>query len=416
LSILSRSTELLNEDPTREEIFSVEGLEQYAIYLAGELKVNSLPTRGRSLLPAVKRCGKDLLQSYLFLSEALRHKQAMSPAAEWFVDNFHIIEDQLREIERDLPKNYYDELPKLLAGALTGYPRVYAIAMAMIAHTDSHLDADSLKRFLLSFQKSAPLQIGELWAVPITLRIALIEHLKPLAQRLVSARRKRAKADQLADRLLEFAAVPGSKPEKMVEILSKELGLAEKFDRAFIVQLIQRLRDQDPDVWPAFDWLEKQLQTQNTNTTQVTQLEHFRQAAAQITVGNIINSMRLLSSLDWRVFFESCSCVDSVLANDPASAYLKMDFPTRDQYRHAVERISRRSNTGELEIAQKAIDLAKTCKENLPQDLKQAHVGFHLIGVVCTALRNCSIIVQALKNSSYVSFLGFLIFFTWVQF
>ncbi|MBC7396069.1 MAG: DUF3131 domain-containing protein [Bdellovibrionales bacterium] len=380
LSILRRSTELLNEDPTREEIFSVERLEQYALYLANELTVNPTPTRGRSLLPTVRKCGDELLAAYLSLSEAIRSKQAVSPAAEWFVDNFHIIEDQLREIKRDLPKNYYDELPKLADGELKGYPRVYAMAMAMIAHTDSRLDEDAMKRFFQSFQKSFPLQIGELWAVPITLRIALLEHLKPLADRIVNARLKREHADALADKLLEFAVRPQSSPEAIVSMLSSEAGSAERFERAFVVQLIQRLRDQDPDVWPAFDWLEKQLRSKGTNTVQVTQLEHFRQAADQKTVGNIITSMRLLSALDWRIFFESISRVDPILGQDPAGAYSKMDFATRDQYRHAVERIAKRSKARELDIAQKAVELAHSSQTKNPGDLRRAHVGYYLSG------------------------------------
>jgi cyclic beta-1,2-glucan synthetase len=380
LSILRRSTELLNEDPTREEIFSVERLEQYATYLSSELTVSEGHNRGKSLLPAIRKGGDQLLEAYLLLSDAIRQKQAVSPAAEWFVDNFHIVEDQLREIKRDLPKNYYDELPKLARGELKGYPRVYAMALAMIAHTDSRLDEDAMKRFFHAFQKTSPLQIGELWAVPITLRIALLEHLRPLADRIVSARIKRARADDIADELLNFAVSPSSTPETLVKMLSSTIGHADQFERALVVQLIQRLRDQDPDVWPAFDWLEKQLQTHGTNTVQVTQLEHFRQAADQKTVGNIITSMRLLSSLDWRVFFESISRIDTVLALDPAEAYSKMDFATRDQYRHSIERIGKRSGAKELQIAEKAVELAQESQRKNPQDLRRLHIGYYLIG------------------------------------
>jgi cyclic beta-1,2-glucan synthetase len=379
LSILHRSTEALNEDTTREEIFSVERLEQYAAHLSSQLNVYTKKTRGKSLLPEVRRCGDELLTAYLSLSEAIRQKLVVAPAAEWFVDNFHIVEDQLREIKRDLPKNYYDELPKLSGAELEGYPRVYAMAMAMIAHTDSRLDEDAMRRFFQAFQKKVPLQIGELWAVPITLRIALLQHLKPLADRILNARRNRAMADVFADQLLEFAVRPETTSDQLVKMLSTELGTAENFKRAYIVQLIQRLRDQDPDVWPAYDWLEKELQTKQTHTVQVTQLEHFRQAADQTTVGNIITSMRLLSSLDWRDFFESISCIDPILATDPAEAYSKMDFATRDQYRHEVERISKRSQSSELKVAAQAVQLAKDAKKVTPKDLRRAHVGYYLI-------------------------------------
>lgn len=380
LSILRRSTELLNVDPIREEIFSVERLEQYAAFLGSELKVSSDAKRSRSLLPELKECGVRLHKAYLLVADAIRNKQAVSPAAEWFVDNYHIVADQLREIRRDLPADYYNELPKLAAGELKGYPRVYAMALAIIAHTDCRLDAKTLKRFLCAFQSVSPLCIGELWAVAITLRIALVEQLNLLAQRIVNARQNRAAADALADKLLELAALADTQPGELVELLASELGPPEQFDRAFIVQLTQRLRDQDPDVWPAFDWLEKQLNTHDTNTLQVIQLELHRQAAAQVTIGNIISSMRLLSSLDWRDFFESVSLIDPLLSQDPAGAYDKMDFATRDQYRHAVERIARRSKVSELEVARKTIELSAAVKAATPDDERRAHIGYFLLG------------------------------------
>jgi cyclic beta-1,2-glucan synthetase len=377
LSILRRSTDLLNEDPIRDEIFSIERLEIYAAHLGGELTVSSDPKRGRSILPELKENGRALLNAYLQLTEAIRNKQTVSPAAEWFVDNFHIVEEQIREIKQDLPKSYYDELPKLAEGELKGYPRVYAIALAIIAHTDSRLDGEMVRRFIRAFQQRSPLTIGELWATAITLRIALVEHLKPLALRVVSAREKRSEADSLADLLLGLAAQTDAKPQALLELLKSKVGKPENFDRAFIVQLIQRLRDQDLDVLPAFEWLEKQLgDYHHTNTHDVTQLEHNRQATAQVTVGNIISSMRLLSALNWQEFVESVSLVDPILSRDPAGVYAKMDFATRDRYRHAVERLSKRSDFSEIEIVEEVVCVAKDASE----DLKRSHVGYYLIG------------------------------------
>ena len=382
LSILRRSTDSLVEDPVREEIFSVERLEQYASYLASVLKISKSPRRGGStLLPDLKRSGRELLKAYLALAEVIRKKQSISPAAEWFVDNFFIVEEQLNGIKRDLPANYYRELAKLSDGELKGYPRVYALALAFIAHTDSRLDVETLRRFVLAFQNVTALNIGEVWALPITLRIALIQHLKPLASLIVSARDMRAKADTLADKLLDVAS--GTEPEKLISMLSSEVGPARSFDRSFIVQLIQRLRDQDPDVWPVVDWLEKQLRTLGTDMQQVIQLEHHRQAAAQTTVGNIISSLRMLSSLDWRDFFEAVSVVDPLLAQDPAGAYLKMDFATRDLYRHTVERIGRGAKKGpisESEVVKRALALASTVQAATPADKRRSHIGFYLYG------------------------------------
>src|SRR5262245_21180125 len=278
-----------NEDPIREELFSVERLEQYAAELAAEHSISPNPRRGRRLLPRLEENGRRLVAIYRVLADAMSNDKTLSPAAEWLVDNFHIIEDQLREIRHDLPRGYYRELPKLAVGVLQGYPRVHAIALALLAHTDSRLDAQTLSRFIRAYQQVAPLSIGELWAIAITLRVALVENLTRLALRMSAARDAREEADKLAEKLLESA---GREPDEMIELLEAAMGRAKHLDRAFIVQLAQRLRDQDPEVWPALDWIEQQLSAESTSIEHTVHAEHQRQAAAQATVGNIITSMR----------------------------------------------------------------------------------------------------------------------------
>ena len=177
-----------DEKPFQAEFFSVERLEQYAQTLAAEHK--TVTRKGRAqLLPRLEDNGRKLEDAYRLLVEALREGQAISPAAEWLVDNYHIIEEQLREIRQDLPKSYYHELPKLADGELQGFPRIYAVALELIAHTDSRLDTNTLQRFIRAYQTVAPLSIGELWAVAITLRLALIENLRRLAITIARGRR-----------------------------------------------------------------------------------------------------------------------------------------------------------------------------------------------------------------------------------
>src|SRR5207244_8383993 len=148
------------------------------------------------------------------------------------------------------------ELPKLAEGPFKNYPRIYAFCFALIAHTDSHLDTETLRRFINAYQKVSPLSIGELWAVPINLRLALVENLRRLATRIVTSRGERDEADKLADKLLEVAQL---QPQELLPLLSSRVIKRKQVRRAFVVQLMQRLREQDPAVLPAFDWLEKQL-------------------------------------------------------------------------------------------------------------------------------------------------------------
>ena len=171
------------ELPIREELYSIERLEQFAVALAAEHKIAERPQRVSLLLPRLEENGRKLIAAYKALAESIRDEHVISPAAEWLVDNFHIVEEQVREIREDLPKSYYHELPKLAEGPFKNYPRIYAFCFALIAHTDSHLDTETLRRFINAYQKVSPLSIGELWAVPINLRIALVENLRRLASR-----------------------------------------------------------------------------------------------------------------------------------------------------------------------------------------------------------------------------------------
>src|SRR5882724_5010669 len=350
-----RATGYADEQPVRAEIYSVERLEQYAQTLAAEHKTVNRKARAQ-LLPRLEDNGRKLVAAYRTLVEAIRNGRSISPAAEWLVDNFHIVEEQLREIREDLPKSYYHELPKLADGELKDYPRIYAVAVALIAHTDCRLDTTTLRRFIAAYQTVAPLSIGELWAVAITLRLALVENLRRLAVGIVRAREEREQADKLADKLLELAP---RRPDGLVSLVSERFGKREKIPQSFVVQLTQRLREQDPAVMPVIEWLEKQLAWQATSIEQVIHAEHQRQASTQVTVGNIITSMRLLSTLDWRDFFESVSLIEPLLGADPAGAYAKMEFWTRDRYRHVIERISKRTRSNELEVARAAVELAE---------------------------------------------------------
>src|SRR5689334_19164448 len=410
-SIFRKPTGHADEKPFQAEFFSVERLEQYAQTLATEHK--TVTRKGRAqLLPRLADNGRILEAAYKTLVNALREGRAISPAAEWLVDNYHIIEEQLREIRQDLPKSYYHELPKLASGELEGYPRIYAVALALIAHTDSRLDTNTLRRFIISYQQKAPLSIGELWAVAITLRVALVENLRRLAVTITRAREEREEADKLADRLLELAS---RQPASVIPTFNERLGKPEDLPQTFLVQIVQRLREQHPAVMPVMDWIEKNLETNSSTIEQLIHAEHQRQAAAQVTVGNIITSMRLLSTLDWNDFFEKVSLIESLLGKDPAGVYSRMEFASRDRYRHVIERISKRTRTTELEVAQAALDFAAQGKEE-----PEKHVGYYLIDTGLPTLetkfhyqaRTIERLRRFLLRHATASYLGILTFLT----
>jgi len=340
------------EEPIRAELFSLERLEQHAESLAAAQIVTIEESRGRPLLPRVLENGRVLLDSYRAIARAIQHEHTITPAAEWLVDNFHIVDEQLREIRDDLPIGYYRKLPKLASGHLEGYPRVYGVAWAFVAHTDSRFEPEVLRRFVAAYQRVQPLTIGELWAVAITLRVVLLENLRRIAEQIVGSRIARQEADVLADRLLGSNGQTEILPASALRSFENA-----PLERAFAVQLVQRLRDLDPKVRPVLAWLDQRLAATGTNADEMVRAEHQQQGTMNVSVRNIITSMRLISEFDWRQFFESVSLVDEILRN--ATDFGDMDFSTRDSYRHAIEDLSRRSDHSELEVARRVVQRVK---------------------------------------------------------
>jgi cyclic beta-1,2-glucan synthetase len=209
------------DDPIRAELFSIERLEQHAESLAAAQMVTAESDAGRPLIPRVMENGRVLLEYYRATAKAIQEEHTITPAAEWLVDNFYIVEDQLREIRDDLPLGFYQKLPKLAGGHLQGYPRVFGVAWAFVAHTDSRFDPEVLRRFVTAYQRVQPLTIGELWAVAITLRVVLVENLRRISERLVLSRNAREEADVLADSVLGTGGQPMVAPATVLRRFEK---------------------------------------------------------------------------------------------------------------------------------------------------------------------------------------------------
>ncbi|MDQ3001536.1 MAG: glycosyl transferase, partial [Fibrobacterota bacterium] len=336
------------------------------------LQRSARPNRkGYPLLGRVDENGAALRAAHRAIARTTLADRSVTPAEEWLADNFHIVDEQLREIRNHLPPSYYRDLPKLTQGDAKDYPRVYAVICAYIAHTDSRLDAEVLSRFIRAYQRVQPMTIGELWAVAITLRVALIENLRRLADMVVGGRDARLKADKVADMLLGLRT--SETPVNDVTARDWEQFGDSPYFSAFAVQFFQRLQDQAPAQAPLLEWVDKELARRGLSSQEIIRLEHQKQAALNVSVRNIITSMRLVLELDWKEFFEDASQVEGILRASPG--YRDMDFPSRDLYRHAVEHLARGSGVFEIEVASKAV---KAIESRVTGSTGEA--GFFLIG------------------------------------
>ena len=364
-----------DEEPIRAELFGIERLEQHAESLAAAQKVSSRPARDNRLEARLLDNERALRTAYLVTTAAVRDARSITPSADWLVDNFHVVQEQVRAIRIDLPPGFQKKLPKLLDGPFKGYPRVFGLSWAIVAHTDSRFDPHILQRFLHAYQRVQTLTIGELWAVAIALRVVLVENLRRLAENMVSDQRARQAANSLADRLLGGSEKVAEKASAVLERVGTPLSTA------FAVQLVRRLREEDPRVAPAVRWLDATLAAQGATAEGIVRLQQQREGAANVTIRNIITSMRLMSAIDWRELFESVSTVDAILRAD--SNFADLDFPTRELYRHAIEEVALGSSHSETDVTRLALEAAKHA-ENQTGDsdaasARKSDPGYYLI-------------------------------------
>ncbi len=334
--------------PISAEIFGHERLRQHAHSLAESQLVTIQPLRVYSIIDRLSDNAVALNIADSEICRAVALGKSITPAAEWLIDNYHLVEEQIRQTRADLPQGFYRQLPKLVDGPLAGHPRIFGLVWAHVAHTDSRFDAASLTDFVNAYQQVQVLTIGELWAVAISLRLILVENLRRVSQRIVESRKAREAADAIADEVLN-----GDQNHSSIDDIFKRLK-EPKVTQSFAVQLIQRLRDHDGLAVQMLDWLKIKTDSLGYTLEFAVNEEHHRQGTANVTVRNIITSLRLISDVNWELWFDGVSHVDALLRT--TATYAEMDFASRTIYRTAVEEMARGAEYSEIEVAQLAID------------------------------------------------------------
>ena len=365
----------VTEPPLRSELFSSDQMEQHGKTLAGQHKLGLEHAQNRLLTRLADNEGV-LLEVRNLLTEAIKAGRRITPAGEWLLDNFYLIEEQIRTARRHLPKGYSRELPRLLNGPSAGLPRVYDIALETISHGDGRVDPESLSSFVAAYQTVTALKLGELWAIPIMLRLALIENLRRVAARIAADRIDRNLADYWADQMTEIA---GKDPKNLVLVIADMARSDPPMVSSFVAELTRRLQGQGPALAMPLTWIEQRLSECGLTIKQLVQSENQQQAADQVSMSNSIGSIRFLGAMDWRTFVETMSTVEKTLREDTGGVYGKMDFSTRDRYRHVVEKIAKNGLLSESEVAAEALRLARASAAKNGSDDRAAHVGFYLI-------------------------------------
>lgn len=348
----------------------MDRIEDRARVLAAGLLLDPNPRRRpRNTVPRFEDNVRVLRAAYRTLADDVRAGQFVAPAADWLIDNFPLIIAETSEIRRNLPRRYSRTLPTVADGEYEGHARIYVLAVELIRHSDSRLDRQQLLQFLRSYQRIAPLTIGELWAWPSMLKLVLIENLRRLADELIADRTARLAADAYVAKMTDAERRAGD------DLAALPASVAP----AFIVQLLHRLRDFGFGIPSMRLTLDDDLALLHTTAEETIRVEHQRQGVAQVSVANAVTSLRLCASMDWREYVEAVSLVEQVLQCDPSNTYARMDFLSRDDQRRAIESLAKPSGEDQRRVAWRAIELAREAAALGSASDPAAHVGYFLI-------------------------------------
>ena len=358
----------------RSELFSLEQLRRHALGLAGAHRINPKPGPDR-LLHRLAENERILLEAHDIVTAAVAQEQHVSSAEAWLLDNFYLIEQQITLVRRHLPRRYSRQLPRLAHGAMVGFPRVYDLALELISHMDGRVDSDNVTQFIAAYQSVEPLRLGELWAFPIMLQLALLDNLRRVGARIARRREERDAAVTWASRMLAAAE---HNPRQLIELLAEFADADVPLSASFVEEFYDRLQPQGAAMAFVQTWIEQKLLDQGVTASGLSEAAGRTAATNQISIANSIGSLRFIGNMDWGRFVESLSLVEQTLREDPANVYASQDFATRDRYRHVIEETAHRSTASEWAVARQAIEMARDAERSPGQG--SAHVGHYLIG------------------------------------
>ena len=364
-----------DEPPLRSELLSAEQMKLHGKNLAETHQLTNKKATEK-LLERLTENEAVLIQTIKQLTAVVKANKPIAPAEEWLLDNFYLIEENIGAAKRHLSRGYSRSLPWLADGPSAGLPRVYDIALEIISHGDGRVDLENLVSFVTAYQSVSHLKLGELWAIPIMLRLALIENLRRIGTRIMADIADRARAHYWADQMLDIAE---RDPKNLVLSIADMARSEPPLCSSFVAEFARRLQGKSPALALPLGWIEQRLSESHLTIEKLIGSGNQQQAADQASVSNSFGSLRFLTAMNWREFVETMSVVEKVLREDPSDVYVRMDFVTRDRYRHVIEKIAKNSPTSERDVARQAVDLSRDALVKKSDDDRMTHVGFYLI-------------------------------------
>jgi cellobiose phosphorylase len=355
--------------PVKDVLLQPEQLENHARQLGREHIVTRRVRYPKSLLARLDKNFEVISSVYKSINGFARKKRDLSPASEWLLDNYYKIEEQVKEIRQNLTREKILQLNILDNGILKGYPRAYAIALELISHTDGRLDQSLLIRFIKAYQAQSKLTIAEVWSLSLMIRLALIENIRGICEKIYRTQLEWEKAEELV----------ANNKDDLLEALEVQIDEMGGLSPSYVEHLLRKLRKEGMETGEITDFIDRRLFEMDKTIKAIVEQEHQEQAARKISIGNSITSLNIVSVLDWNDIFESLCAVHEILREDPVNVYPRMDFETRDYYRHQVEQIAKKLGISQTNVARKAVECAARAYSQ-KKDSRAGHVGYYIVG------------------------------------
>ena len=311
---------------------------------------------------------------YNLLNEHIKLGISVHPAGEWILDNFYIIEESVRQIEKEMTVKKYTNFVGIQNGKYAGFARIYVLATEIVAYTDNKIDGENLEKYLQAYQTKKTLNMEEIWNIGIFLQIAIIQNISEICEKIYSSQIQKYKVKNIIERLVEkkdknelkFNQTYGSKI-KSTEFRSMKY--------PFIEYMSYSLKKYGKKAYGYLNILEEEVEKLGITVSDAIQKEHFATAIRKISMGNCITSIKKIQRINFLDIFEKINGVEGILNNDPAGIYENMEYKTKEYYRNTIKEIARKTNMSEIYVARKTIELCN--QKNV--ESKQSHIGYYLI-------------------------------------
>ncbi len=350
-------------------------LENHLQKIASSHNLSNKSQKDTYPVPQMLENFKIIEQVYNLLNEHLKLGISIHPAGEWLLDNLYIIEETVKQIQKELTLKKYTNFVGVANGTYKGFARIYVLASEIVAYTDNKIERKDLEDYLASYQTKKTLSMEEIWNIGTFLQIAIIENIREICEKIYSCQIQKYKAENIVERLIENKTRP-EQHFRVGQVKKLEKDVFKDMKYPFIEYMSYILKRYGKKGYSYLKALEEAVEMTGTSVSEVIKKEHFDIAVRKVSIGNSITSIKKIQRINFLEIFEKINGVEEILRQDPSHVYEKMEDKTKEYYRNRIKEISKKTKISEIYIAKKALELSQSANT---ENNKQAHIGYYLI-------------------------------------